>query len=510
MGPAPARRLAAIVIADVVGFSRHMERDDAGTLARLRKIRERLIDPKIAEYGGHLVKTAGDGMLIEFGSADAALRFAVDMQRMMTTRNHSEPTGERIKYRIGINLGDIIVDGVDIAGDGVNVAARLEALAQPGGICVSGAVREQIHGSLDVGFDDIGDQKVKNIVRPIRVYQVLLGTGSGEGRWAAAHWRANRMLDLRRKPFWIAASAAIIAGGIAALLLNSWSDLRTIVSASIARAPRTPPALSIAILPFAVAKGTSANEQIGDSMTQDLTNAIERTSRSAWVVSNSLARNYEGKSVDARVAGRALNVRYLGEGEIRRFDGTLRIDTRLIDAGSGTQIWNDRFDLPDSRQPAEYDSAVAQLARRLRVALFDAEVARVGRQAGFNATAVELVLRGSTIDDGSLKGALEARKLYDEALRLDPHQVWALVARANTNSAELIQNPHADHDRLVQEMDDLSLRAITSDRRDARAWSIRADALMLAWRWDAAFDAFGEVLRLDHSERPRTKCGAGC
>ncbi|MGH9807446.1 MAG: hypothetical protein ACRD9W_09325, partial [Terriglobia bacterium] len=286
-----------------------------------------------------------------------------------------------------------------------------------------------------MGFDDIGAQKVKNIVRPIQVYQVLLGTGPGERRGVAAHWRVNRALDFRRKAFWIATSAAIIAGAIAALFLSSWSDLRTIVSTSIARAPGTPPALSIAILPFAVVNGTSADEQMVDSMTQDLTNAIERTSRSAWVVSNGLARSDEGKSVDARVAGRALNVRYLGEGEIRRFDSTLRINTRLIDAGNAMQIWSDRFDMPGSMQPAEYDSAVAQLAKRLRLALFDVEAARVARQGGSNATAIELALRGSTIDDGSLKGALEARKLYDEALRLDPHQVWALVARANTNSA---------------------------------------------------------------------------
>ena len=148
---AVTRKLAAILIADVVGFSRHMERDDAGTFARLREIRERIVDPKIAEHGGRVVKTAGDGMLLEFGSADAALRCAIDVQRVMHADNQSEPADKRIEFRIGINLGDIIVDGTDIAGDGVNVASRLEALAEPGGICVSSAVREQVHGSLDVG-----------------------------------------------------------------------------------------------------------------------------------------------------------------------------------------------------------------------------------------------------------------------------------------------------------------------------------------------------------------------
>ena len=171
---AVTRKLAAILIADVVGFSRHMERDEAGAFARLQGIRERIIDPKIAEHGGRVVKTAGDGMLLEFGSADAALRCAIDVQRAMNADNQSKPSDERIDFRIGINLGDIIVDGTDIAGDGVNVAARLEALAEPGGICVSAAVREQVHGSLDVGFDDIGEQQVKNIARPIRVFRVTL------------------------------------------------------------------------------------------------------------------------------------------------------------------------------------------------------------------------------------------------------------------------------------------------------------------------------------------------
>ena len=191
---AVTRKLAAILIADVVGFSRHMERDDAGTFARLREIRERIVDPKIAEYGGRVVKTAGDGMLLEFSSADAALHCAIDVQRAMHADNQSKPSDQRIEFRIGINIGDIIVDGTDIAGDGVNVASRLEALAEPGGICVSSAVREQVHGSLDVGFADIGEQQVKNIMRPLRVYQVMLG---GAGAQATV---ADRSLHVAGQP----------------------------------------------------------------------------------------------------------------------------------------------------------------------------------------------------------------------------------------------------------------------------------------------------------------------
>ncbi len=191
---AVARRLAAILVADVVGFSRHMERDESGAFALLREIRESVVDPKVAEHGGRVVKTAGDGMLLEFSSADAALRCAIDVQRAMRVDNQMKSPDERIEFRIGINLGDIIVDGTDIAGDGVNVAARLEALAEPGGICVSAAVREQVHGSLDVGFEDIGEQQVKNIARPIRVFRVTLESGAATDSTWSSGYKAIRML----------------------------------------------------------------------------------------------------------------------------------------------------------------------------------------------------------------------------------------------------------------------------------------------------------------------------
>jgi adenylate cyclase len=169
------RRLVAIVVADVVGYTRLMEQDEAGTHARLREIRTQIVHPKIATHGGRIVKTAGDGMLLEFSSASSALRCAIDVQREMGTRNLDLASDTRIEFRIGINLGDIIVEGDDIAGDGVNVAARLETLAEPGGICVSSAVREQVHGDLDALFVDIGEQQVKNIARPIRVFRVAPG-----------------------------------------------------------------------------------------------------------------------------------------------------------------------------------------------------------------------------------------------------------------------------------------------------------------------------------------------
>jgi class 3 adenylate cyclase len=263
------RRLAAIVVADVVGFSRHMERDDAGTLARLREIREQLIDSKISVYGGHVVKTAGDGMLIEFGSADAALHCAVDVQRAMAARNESLAADERIEFRIGINLGDIIIDGNDIAGDGVNVAARLEALAEPGGICVSGSVREQVHGNVDVGFDDIGEQQVKNIMRPIRVYRVTEGqqkVGADETSGALPKSKMVALGASVLRPAWRWAALAVVLVGVVGVLV--WLG-RPITSGG--RSPMEPPAMSVEIMSFSALANDAAASRLAETLPRELT-----------------------------------------------------------------------------------------------------------------------------------------------------------------------------------------------------------------------------------------------
>ena len=295
---AVTRKLAAIVIADVVGFSRHMECDDAGSFARLRIIRDRIVDPKIAEHGGRVVKTAGDGMLLEFGSADAALRCAIDVQRAMGADNQSKSPDERIEFRIGINLGDIIVDGNDIAGDGVNVAARLEALAEPGGICVSAAVREQVHGSLDVSFDDIGEQQVKNIIRPIRVFAIVLNPASidslsmGHAADVASQMASNvsaarRRLTLTRSTA-VVAAAGIVGLVVVALSILWWNSRND--------APPPPPAMSVAVLPIVAPMDATAMAQRAESLTRDVTSMLTLTSAAIRVVPVPLTRMAEESS----------------------------------------------------------------------------------------------------------------------------------------------------------------------------------------------------------------------
>ena len=332
------RKLAAILIADVVGFSRHMERDDGGTFARLREIRERIVDPKIAEQGGRVVKTAGDGMLLEFGSADAALRCAIDVQRAMQADNQSKPSDQRIEFRIGINLGDIIVDGNDIAGDGVNVASRLEALAEPGGICVSSAVREQVHGSLDVGFDDIGELQVKNIMRPIRVFAVALDStaashsaGDQTKRTAARNGNASRASTrqalLHQRSAWAAALLALIAIGLGAFWWN-------------ARAPNAagPPAMSVGVLPLAAPAGNASTTQRAESLTHDLSAQLARADVAIRVIPMTARQGSPRNSGDVAPA---LNARYVLEGDVQPRRELSEIRLRLVNATSGEQIWNE-------------------------------------------------------------------------------------------------------------------------------------------------------------------------
>ena len=351
---AVTRKLAAILIADVVGFSRHMERDDAGTFARLREIRERIVDPKIAEYGGRVVKTAGDGMLLEFSSADAALHCAIDVQRAMHADNQSKPSEQRIEFRIGINIGDIIVDGTDIAGDGVSVASRLEALAEPGGICVSSAVREQVHGSLDVGFTDIGEQQVKNIMRPLRVYQVMLGGAGAQATVADRSFRA-RVSPHRR--WWTAGAVPGLAGIVAAWLLLP-----------LVNPPPTPadspPPLSIAILPFAPASDSIADRQYAEQLTSDLTTNVSRN-RSATVAPSSLASAFTGKrSIYPWWGGNSTcatspRARFVTQGR--------RCSSRcaLPDTMTRKQAWSDRREYELATLAAKPDTVQLQLTNRV-------------------------------------------------------------------------------------------------------------------------------------------------
>ena len=463
--------------------------DDSGTLAALKAHRRELIDPKIAEHDGRIVKTTGDGLLLEFPSVVDAVRCAVDVQRGMAERNEGIAPEQRLDFRIGINVGDIIIDDEDIFGDGVNVAARLQTLAEPGGICVSRIVRDQVLDKLSFTFVDLGPKEVKNIARPVDVFRVELGSSAPVAPAAAA-----RIAGASRRRRWsLPAAAALALAGVAVWI--AFPALRG--TAPVA----APPALSVAVLPFTAPGGTEDDVRLADSLTRELTASLGEW-RFAAVAPYRSASAYTGKASDVHAVGRELNVRYLAEGEVHRAGGEVVVRAQIIDAGTGNQVWSERIASEVSRVAEDRPELVARLNLRLRDALVKVESRRVGAGTGRGASAVELVLRArnaqSTAND-PLTGALEAGRIYDEAIRLNPYLATALVARVeNLDNLIYMSRPsRADQDRMVSEMDDLSRRAVAVDDKYPAAWYARALTLYWQARLDDALEANAQYGRLD-------------
>ena len=394
-----SRKLVAVVMADVVGYSRLMERDEAGTHQRLRTLDADLIAPKIAEHGGRTVKTSGDGMLLEFASATSALRCAVEIQREMGVRNLYVAPDERIEFRIGINLGDIIIEGNDIIGDGVNVAARLETLAEPGGISVASAVWEQVHEDLGIEFIDSGEQHVKNISKPIRVYRVALG----KGKRVAANVppgvevptaSARRPGD-RRFAIALAGTAAV-----AAIAFSAWHFTQRAAPGTTMVAGPAP--RSIIVLPFGAPADDAAMRALADSLTGDVTRALADNVRDARVVAPSIAAAYRDKSVDARQVGREVNVHYLLEGETGTAGDEIIVTARLIDAGSGKQLGSERHSFIRSRLKEEQGQLSARVTYAARAMFDNAEQRRFTTEPPSSATAADLVQRAEVSSAGNV------------------------------------------------------------------------------------------------------------
>ena len=487
------RRLAAIVSADVVGYSLLMGRDDSATLAGLKAHRQELIDPKIAEYGGRIVKTTGDGLLLEFPSVVDAVRCAVDVQRGMAERNAGVPPEQRIEFRIGINVGDIIIDGDDIFGDGVNVAARLQTLAEPGGICVSRVVRDQVLDKLSFTFEDLGPQEVKNIARPVEAYRVDLGTGVPQTPSRGRRRRLMRTLGSR----WSA--GGVIALGLVGIAVWVLPQFRKTPPAS------APPPLSIAILPFAAPAGNPADEQFADAVTRDLTTALGHW-RIANVASLGLGASYRGKPFDPRSIGRELNVLYLVEGDVRSAGEKVTVTARLVDAATGTQAWTVRQELSRPQVTKGPGDLAAWLASRLRTEIYNAEKQRAARLQKADATPLDLVLRADDLydKDPSLKGSFEARNLLDEVLRHNHDFLPAIMSHARIDLNELYgaygAKPERERfERVLHEADALTTRAVALAPDFAPAWDFRSDVFAVQERWDPALEASAVSLRLDPS-----------
>jgi TolB-like protein len=370
------RRLAAILAADVAGYSRLMGADKEGTLERLKALRHELVDPKIAEHKGRIVKTTGDGLLVEFASVVDAVRCAVAVQQAMPERNTSVAADSRVELRIGINLGDVIVEGDDLYGDGVNVAARLEALAEPGGICVAARVQEDAAGKLDLVFEDIGEQQLKNIARPVRAYRVVA-----------------------------AARPAMPQAGTG---------------------PPLPDKPSIAVLPFANLSGDPEQEYFVDGMVEEIITALSRI-RWLFVIARNSSFTYKGQAVDVKQVGRELGVRYVLEGSVRKAGNRVRITGQLIEAETGAHLWADRFDGLIEDVFELQDKVASSVAGVIEPALQTAETARSAGRPTIDLTAYDLYLRAYAMVLSSARQVPEALRLMEQAIARDPHYGPALA-----------------------------------------------------------------------------------
>ncbi len=393
------RRLAAILAADVVGYSRLVGQDEVGTLARLRAHRRELTDPKIAEHKGRIVKTTGDGLLIEFPSVVEAVTCGLAVQRGMIERNTSVPEDQRIEFRIGINLGDIIIDDGDIYGDGVNIAARLEGLAPPGGICVSRVVRDQVRDRLDVAFDDMGEQQVKNIARPLRVYCVRVSEGRG-------------------------------------------SEAQSVAPAP----PALPDKPSIAVLPFQNISGDPEQEYFVDGMVEEIITALSRI-RWLFVIARNSSFSYKGQAVDVKQVGRELGVRYVLEGSVRKGGNRVRITGQLVDAATGAHLWADRFDGSLEDVFDLQDKVASSIAGVIEPALQAAETVRSASRPTADLTAYDLYLRACAVWP-SARQIPEALRLLEQAIARDPRYgpalAWAAFFCFRLLTDDQSEDPAAD------------------------------------------------------------------
>jgi adenylate cyclase len=444
------RKIAAILVSDVVGYSRLAGADEDRTLARLRALRSDLIDPTISVHHGRIVKRTGDGSVIEFRSVVDAVRCALEVQHTMVERNAGVALDKRIEFRIGIHLGDVVEesDG-DLMGDGVNIAARLEGVCDPGAVCLSEDAYRQVKGRLDLAVTDLGQTQLKNIADPIRVYSLQVGVPAREKPAAPAG-----LVALKRR-----SSLARLAAGIAALIVvagGAWGLLEATRPTAVATKSPAPVAsnvttpaeakhLSLVVLPFANLSNDSSQDYFADGITESLTTDLSRL-RGAFVIARNTAFTFKGKNVDAREIGKELGVRYVLEGSVQRDQGRLRVNVQLIDAETGNHLWADRFDKPAADVFEMQDEIVARLANQLRTELISAE-ARRGQQAA-KPDSMDLYFQGMEwFNRGdNLENMDHARGFFERALALDPGNVDALlgVGRADfTVGAAFLSNDRA-------------------------------------------------------------------
>ena len=435
------RRLAAVLAADVVGYSRLMGTDEAGTLDALTKVRGEFIDSKIAEHQGRTVKVSGDGLLLEFPSVVNAVRCAAEIQRGMRDRNTNVPQERRIEFRIGVNLGDVIVQDEDIFGDGVNVAARLERIAKPGGIAISGSVRDQIGNRLDLVFEDMGEHKLKNIEQPVRVYSLS-------------------------------------------------QEESTIANT----APNPDQRPSIAVLPFSNMSGDPEQEYFSDGITEDIITDLSKVS-GLLVIARNTAFTYKGKPVKVQQVAQELGVPFILEGSVRKAGARVRVTAQLISSENGAHLWADRYDRDLTDIFAIQDEITHAIVEQLKIKLLPQEKKSIGQAPTDNIEAYTYYLRGRDFFYRHSKRYYQlARRMFAKAVELDPLYARAYAGIADCDS---ILFHHYHEDVGIDSILDTSAKALALDDRLAEAHASRGLALSLTHRYEQATEEFERAIALD-------------
>ncbi len=487
------RRLTAILLADVVGYSRLMSTDEEGTHLRLADYVKILIDPAVAKHRGHLIRSMGDGMLVEFDSALDAVRCAIEIQRGLTAHERAVDAERQIQLRIGINTGDVIVDERDIYGNSINIAARLEGLAEPGQIYVTRGVRDQLLGYPNLSFEDKGERRVKNIDRPIRVYRVEYDPESrpkSAPQKLAAQARRFFRTSLPRKSRSTSLIGAAVLAGLAILSL--------VAPPTWFKNTPLPPRNSIVVMPFNNFTGDSQQGYVADALTDDVTTDLARL-KGIFVIARGTAFTFKGRSVDAREVGKECGVRYLLEGSIIRSGTRVETNVQLIDAQSGGHVWADRFESDITELFALQAAVTGRIAASLDIQLAKAEGERAMQQTAVDPDAVDLRLQAMALYISGItpEHTLEARRLLERSVQLDPNSAesWAWLS-------EIVMTEYLHHWNKVgkedlKEADEAVGKAVTIDPNIAQAYYAQGLLRRAQGQHNGALESFSRALELN-------------
>ncbi|MCW5749705.1 MAG: tetratricopeptide repeat protein [Alphaproteobacteria bacterium] len=486
------RKLVAVLAADIAGYSRLMGADEEGTLARLKTLRRVVIDPILGGHSGRLVKTTGDGLLVEFASVVDAVQCAIALQKTLSSHEGGRPELERFRLRVGINLGDVIIDEDDIHGDGVNVAARLEALAEPGGICISRSVRDHVRDRIGLPLDDLGEVQVKNIARPVRAFRIRLDGGVP----AAAPGGAGRN---RLHPALRLGLAGVVAlpllGGLVWLAVPQFAD-RPITAAGSALSQKR---LSVLVLPFSNLSDDPQQGWFADGITEDLITDLSRIS-GAFVIARNTAFTFKDRAVDVREAARELGVRYVLEGSVRRVGEKVRLNVQLIDAQSAAHVWAERFDRDLKDIFALQTEVTGRIARTLNLELLEAETRRGSARAAGNLDAHDLALRAwVTLLNKPQTAATnrEGEALARQAIALDPDSALAWTALTYVHTRAGSFGWTASREASLREAVAAGERAIALDPKSSDAIYMLGYALRTSGQHERSMQAMEQAIALN-------------